>query len=532
MIFNNAPLLGLLIPYIAGIVAAEHDIVPARLWWLAGMAAALGLATMASGTYIKALAQTRMRERLFVAGMATALVCVGMLTDFASRSSHDHGWDSQRRSYRGVVAEPCRKGARSYRVTVWTEHGSGFHKVELTMPQESIERPPLASDAISFAATIRQPYNFGDSTTFDYAKWLRRKGVEGMAYTRSAPILLTPKEAESLRKTLPPMEKLKLRALKLRDQLQTRYTKLKFEEKETAILSAITLGDKSGLRSEVRNKFSEAGVSHVLALSGLHLGILMMFLMMMMRPMRLQRWSLWLTAGICVALLWSFVLLTGCSVSVVRSAVMLTLVTLLGLRGEGFSSLNNVALAAFAILAVSPQSVMDVSFQLSFVSVGALVMFTPYYTYSAARRRLKWAAFIGDFVYASVVAQLATAPIVACVFGKLPIWFLAANAIVIPCAYVLLPTMLLYFAFLWFTPLAQLLGEVAGFALKAMLWGVDAVSSLPHASIEVSLSPLGCMLTYSTMLSAVFYLLHHTRARLLWTIMSAGLLLSVILWEL
>lgn len=532
MIFNNTPLLGLLIPYIAGIVVAEHDIVSARLWWLVAMVAAVGLAVMALATYIKTLAQARMRDRLFMAGMATALVCVGMLTDFANHSSHDHDWDSQRRSYRGVVAEPCRKGERSYRATVWTEHGSSFHKIELTMPQELVERPPIVGDAISFVATIRRPYDFGDSTTFDYAKWLRRKGVEGMAYTRNAPIPLTPKEAESLRRSLPPMIKLRLWALNLRNQLQLHYAQLKLEEKETAILSAITLGDKSGLRNDVRDKFSEAGVSHVLALSGLHLSILMMFLMMMMRPMRLQRWSLCLTAGMCVALLWSFVLLTGCSVSVVRSAVMLTLVMLLGLRGEGFSSINNVVLAAFVILAVSPQSVMDVSFQLSFVSVGALVMFTPYYIYSAARRRLKRAAFIGDFVYASVVAQLATAPIVVCVFGKLPIWFLAANAIIIPCVYVLLPTMLLYFAFLWFTPLTQLLGEVAGFALKIMLWGVDTVSSLPHASIEASLSPLGCILTYSTMLSAVFYLLHHTRARLLWTIMSAGLLLSVILWEL
>ena len=141
-----------------------------------------------------------------------------------------------------------------------------------------------------------------------------------------------------------------------------------------AVLAAMTLGDKSCLTKDLRNVYSQTGTSHVLALSGLHLSIVFNILLLTFGLFRINRWvSYWLT----LLVLWCFVVLVGMPVSVVRAAIMLSVGSIALLLHRRAASLSALSLAAAIVLVMNPESLWDVSFQLSFMAVLSLVFMEP-----------------------------------------------------------------------------------------------------------------------------------------------------------
>ena len=142
-----------------------------------------------------------------------------------------------------------------------------------------------------------------------------------------------------------------------------------------AVVAAMALGDKSALTQELREVYSVTGASHVLALSGLHLGIIYMLLTFLFGGKKLFTFSLFhLFTLICI---WAFVFLVGMPVSVVRSATMLTAYALLSLGYRDRMSVNTLAFTALLVLLVSPLSLFDIGFQMSYMAVFAILLLVP-----------------------------------------------------------------------------------------------------------------------------------------------------------
>ncbi|MGN1236607.1 MAG: ComEC/Rec2 family competence protein, partial [Bacteroidaceae bacterium] len=360
--------------------------------------------------------------------------------------------------------------------------------------------------------------------------WLRRRGVEGMAFVARQAEMVSEPEADAFRSGLSPLVRLKIKALCVRHELLGRFDTFERDTMRRSVLAAISLGDKTMLDKSLKSRFADAGVSHVLALSGLHLGIIMMFLLFVFRPLRMFDFAQWALPLVSVVFLWLFVLLTGCGVSVVRSAFMLSCVLLLGMRGDGFSSINNVVLAALVILLFSPPSLFDISFLLSFLTVGMLVFLMPYYRESSWR--LSWGrfAFVADFVYVSVVAWAVSAPLVACVFGRVSLYFLLGNVVAVPCAWLILVGSLCFLLLSWLPGVADLSAMLVDGSLAVLLGATDFIASLPAASVEVSLGLAACFALYMVIASVVCLVLSHTRVNLYLLILSVGLFLSFLLW--
>ena len=258
------------------------------------------------------------------------------------------------------------------------------------------------------------------------------------------------------------VERLKLRFLCYRHQLLERYRQMGANDEQYAVLAAMTLGDKSAMTKELKDIYAASGASHVLALSGLHLGIIYMLLTIVPMGRRLRRVTLPLT----VVAIWAFVLLVGMPLSVVRAAVMISTYALLSLANHGRMSLNALALAAIIILMVSPDSLWDVGFQLSFAAMTAILMVQPLIegiiapAYLFDRILLRWAWGVATV---SLAAQVGTAPLVAYYFGRLPVYFLLTNFIVIPGATVII----------WLVLVALLTIPYTSFFSGALLTAVD-----------------------------------------------------------
>ena len=203
---------------------------------------------------------------------------------------------------------------------------------------------------------------------------------------------------------------------------------------------------------------------------------------------------------------------------------------LLGLRGEGFSSLNNVALAAFIILLLNPASLADLGFQLSFLAVFALVYFLPYYIGSLRRSKAGRWGWIMDFFFVTIVAQAATAPLVACVFGKVPLMFLLTNMVVIPCTYVLLLGALCFLALSWLPVVSGVIGMAVKMAVSVMIGSVEWISKLPFSSIDVRISEIDCVLLYPLLFVLAVYIAMPRRRYLHWAILLLGMFVSALAW--
>ena len=160
------------------------------------------------------------------------------------------------------------------------------------------------------------------------------------------------------------------RAFILRQQVLDRYRQWGVSEEAFGVVAAMTLGEKSLLEKDVKETYSKVGASHILALSGLHLMIIYAFISLFIAWRRFRL----LSQVVVVAALWAFAFLVGMSPSVVRSALMITLYALLSLGHRERMSVNTLSLAAIVMLVVNPPSLFDISFQLSFMAVLAILL--------------------------------------------------------------------------------------------------------------------------------------------------------------
>ena len=243
-----------------------------------------------------------------------------------------------------------------------------------------------------------------------------------------------------------------------------------------AVVAAMALGDKSALTHELRDTYSVSGASHVLALSGLHLGIIYCMLWLLL-PHR--RWPV-VSQTIILIVMWLYVLLVGMPVSVVRSAVMLTVYGLLSISHRNKMSVNALAFTAIVMLMWNPEWLFDIGFQLSFMAVLAILLFVPVFEDVFSAKYLqehRLVRYVWGLVAVSVSAQIGVAPLLAYYFGRLSTYFLLTNFIVLPAAYIILGFSLIV---LLFPSLAYILLYIVD-TLNAVLFRITAI---PGSSID------------------------------------------------
>ena len=272
------------------------------------------------------------------------------------------------------------------------------------------------------------------------------------------------------------IDRSKIFFLRQRAKLLERLKEEGVEGDAYAVVAAMALGDKSALTKELKNVYSVTGASHVLALSGLHLGIIYTLISFLIVG------RCWQTVSqlFCILSIWAFVFLVGMSVSVVRSAIMLTVYALLSLGHRDKMSVNTLAFAALVMLLVSPRSLFDIGFQMSFVAVLSILLWLPVFMGVFSERFLmehRWVKWCWGMVAVSVAAQTGVAPLIAYYFGRFSSYFLLTNFIVIPAA-----TLILYLSLvvLLIPRLAYLLIYIVT-KLNAVL---AYITTIPGASID------------------------------------------------
>ena len=265
-----------------------------------------------------------------------------------------------------------------------------------------------------------------------------------------------------------------------RNKLLASYRQLNLKPNEYATLSALTLGYRSELDPHTKNIFTRAGVMHVMALSGFNVAVIALLLSFLFKMLNGSFTGRIIRTIITLILIWAFALITGMSASVTRATVMLSFVLMGGILGKKVNTYNILFVSAFAMLAVSPALITDVSFQLSFAAVLGIIFFQP-----VLFRRLiiksSPAKRIWQLFTVSCAAQLGTFPVSIYYFHQFPIFFWLTNLYVIPLVTLIIYLACAYFMLSLLKPLAWLVGKILAGFVQFLLLAVGFIEKIPFA---------------------------------------------------
>ena len=362
-------------------------------------------------------------------------------------------------------------------------------KVLLYIRQDSASARLRFDDCLVISAHPQYPENWND---FDYRRHLRRKGILWQCYVpadRWQPIA-----HDSSFSLLGWSKTIQLRMVE-------RIRRTDLTPQQQGIAEALLLGWHDDVDDATQQQFRDAGITHLLCVSGLHVGIVAWLAGALLFFLGMKRWQR-VTKGIFqIGVVWLFVLLTGMAPSTLRAGVMFSLLLVGGMLQRQPNSFNNLCTSMWLLLLIKPMLLFDVGFQLSYAAVAGIMLW-----HRPLQQLLpiqpKWYLWLPlkawQLICLSTAAQMATLPLMLYHFHKFPLYFLIANLTVVPFAGVLLATVLLmlFMGGGWVTTL-----------LSHELVAVDRltrwISSLPHAM----LTDIYCDLPVALLITALILVL-------------------------
>lgn len=488
---RRAPLLNILLPFVAGIIATFHftfALLPTLL-----VAAGL-LAALVAMTFVPPL--QRLHRSLFQLALALFFVGMGVvmtqLRDPFADPQHYLHCTREGECYRMqlLVDDTPVERARSYRVrarvlqvgdadTTVQCHGL----VMLYLRKDSAAAALRYGDLLEAEGRLQPPWGSEKTHRFDYRKYLLRKGIAHICWL----------ERDRWQQVGHRNGGLMGWSKALQRRLVGRLQQSGLPHAQQGIAEALLLGWRGDLEEETRVQFRDAGILHLLCVSGLHVGIVAALIGIACRPLR-RRWGTVVTGLLQLGGIWLFVAVTGMAPATLRAGIMFSLFVVARLIGRSNNSFNTLSAAALLLLCIRPTLIADVGFQLSLTAVfGIVLMYRPLYELIPYprhnKRRIPFAVrrlaySVWQLACLAVAAELATLPVSLYHFHQLHPYFLIANVTVVPMAGLLVATTLLL---VLAAPL-PLVAQGVAWLLSVELGAVEAITrwiqQLPMACID------------------------------------------------
>ncbi len=477
--WRTVPVFRVLLPFLLGVHLGKLGQIPLS-WFVSG--AALGMMLMAAICFWPVLREHA--EKLFATVFLLAFVSLGgaveRVSDLASNPNHlanknhadfvdiellNHPEESAR-SYkvaarvRGVYnAEGYQQATGQILVYYRKEQVFGWKRGDRVLvartPQEV--KPPM------------NPYEF------DYRRYLYRRGITHTLFLRDPSEVRLLSGGHGSRLGARVEDSRKMLVGLLRDAVQN--------DDAFAVSAALVLGQKDHLSREIRSAYSSSGAMHVLAVSGLHVGIIYLVLVWLLRWLGTRGAMGWLRLLLIITALWSYALITGMSPSVMRASTMFTAIAIAQGISRSTNIFNSIAGAALVLICFNPLITEEVGFQLSFAAVLGIVLLQP--KIYALWHTNNWLLDkMWQLTAVSIAAQLATFPLAIFYFHQFPNYFLLSNFIVIPAATVVLITGFATMVAALFQPLFDLLGTLLNAIVSLLNWLIVSIENLPGSLTE------------------------------------------------
>lgn len=342
-----------------------------------------------------------------------------------------------------------------------TVHG----KIMLVHPKDSLKSPFSPGRKLIVVNDIQEIPGPLNPFQFNYRRFMAMRGVLGQ--TR-----LSVQNFE----LLPSVEKgLKYYAAQWREEIIRSLRKTGIEQDQLSIIQALLLGQKQQISEEIYDNYAAAGAIHILAVSGLHVGIIMLLLGWLLAPLNSSKKGKIFKSLLVIVSLWGFALLSGLSPSVVRAVTMFSFISI-GLElGRRSSTINSVFLSLLLLVLIRPQWIFDVGFQLSYSAVLAIVLIQPLlYRLLTPRKRIP--RYFWGLLTTTLAAQIGVFPLSLFYFNQFPGLFFLSNLVILPFLGVILGLGILVIFLSLFSLLPSFLAETYNIIIKSLNYFVEWVA--------------------------------------------------------
>jgi competence protein ComEC len=328
---------------------------------------------------------------------------------------------------------------------------------------------------IAFKGLLQEIHNNGNPDEFNYQVYMASVGYFYQAYVAANEIQVANKQ-ENTFSVIRIGYDIRNYVMKSLDN--------HIQNKEThQLISALVIGDRAEIGDERMQDYTNAGVVHVLAISGLHVGIIYLILNTLLKSFGRNLFLKVLRLILVLFVIWAYALLTGFSPSVTRAATMFSLFAIGKLFQREISIFNLIAASALFSLIVYPLIIFNPGFQLSYSAVSGIVYFQPIFKKWFIPQN-KIIEYIYNLVTVTISAQLATAPIAIYYFNQFPTYFWLANMLVIPLVFLLVVISILFLCTSGIAFLNFALVSVLNLLAEGLNQWVSFINTLPHAVIQ------------------------------------------------
>jgi competence protein ComEC len=477
--WKEAPFLRLLPPFIAGILLQWY-LMPALPWPAAILtAAALPLAFIQT----RPIAVRFKLRTLQAICINLLLLAAGMLITYFNHPANRQNWlplhYTGKENIKAVLQEPPVHKARSYKAIVAARQVYSNGRLVpvsgniIVYFSRGVKVTDLSYGSIIIINKPLTPVkSSGNPGAFNYQRHCTFSKIAYQAYLQPKDFVVMPgSETRGLQRLI----------FTCRQQVLNTLAKFIKGPKEQALAEALLIGYKGDLDKDLVQAYSNTGVIHIIAVSGMHLGIIYLLLSRLVEPFRKNRTARCTSAVVMLIILWGFSLLAGAGPSVVRSAVMFSLMIIGDTFSKRSSVYNNLAASAFLLLCWNPFWLWDAGFQLSYAAVLSIVLFfRPVYNLMFVQNKLLDGIWKLNAVTLS--AQVLTLPFTIYHFHQFPNLFLLANLVAVPLSSILLIAEIILCC-VSFTPLlAAPIGAAINFLIHFMNDYIDRINSLPFSS--------------------------------------------------
>lgn len=343
----------------------------------------------------------------------------------------------------------------------------------LSVQKDSLQKRMHAGDVLIIADTPQPIYKSLNPYQFNYSEYMAKQNVFHQITLRDNYIM-----AGQVKNFDYYLEK-------LRNSLINSFEIHNFPDHIKNIINALLLGQRQDMDKQTTQDYTNAGVIHILAISGLHFATLFYILNLLLSPLRrINRKGLFWQLIIVLSVLWLFAFITGLSASVVRSVVMFSFVGIGRYLNRNSNIFNSIAVSMLILLLAKPNFLFDVGFQLSYTAVFAIVWLQPLYS-RLRTSKYKTVNYISDTVLICLVAQLGVLPLSLYYFNQFPLLFLIANIVVIPLSTVILLTGLAVLVLNFIMPsIAVILGKGLSVMIIIMNRFIEWIASFENLVLK------------------------------------------------
>ncbi|MFP4664462.1 MAG: ComEC/Rec2 family competence protein [Bacteroidales bacterium] len=514
------PLLRLLLPFVAGIVLVLKFSLSVAYYYPVGIGIFLLMVLFVEKYFLK----YSMRWTLSVLVFAFFVSAGAFLTDHKMQKVRPISLPDEALLMAEVISDPKETEnamAADILVNAYKHNDEWFAsqgKAKIYFQKDSLSEKLIPGSLIGFKPEFDSISNSGNPGEFDYSRYMAYHMIASSAYLKSGSWQIIDRNAA---------DGIRQKMLQWRNKLLDVYRKAGLKNDEFAVAAALSLGYKDKLQDEIRHAYSASGAMHVLAVSGLHVGIIFVVLQFLLSPMKKTARLSYLRVFLIVGAIWFYAMLTGLSPSVTRAAVMFSFISFGSLFKQHVNIYNILAASALVTLVFNPFVIAQLGFWLSYLAVLSIVtFFKPIYSLISCKYIITdklWA-----LVAVSVAAQIGTAPLTILFFKQFSNYFILTNIAVIPIVTVIVYLAIFVFVVSAMIPaMAVYAGKALAFFVSLLNESVFFIEKIPGAVAEnLYITPFQMVLLYVFIITVAIWFLGNKRRFVLPALLSLIVFIS------